>query len=147
MAISSSSYHYLRNRRPSFDGLIEKDTVLRRHPKTYHTLLLNDLYKLNFFEKSGRIVLETDVELGLMKLVQYLPGDFPLLSGTYRNTHREGLVADIGCILPGYLKLYSALLSDDLRHRNTRREKESWNVEDRFGLIVPVEHKDEDDKS
>ncbi|KAK6079785.1 hypothetical protein SCUP234_05544 [Seiridium cupressi] len=139
MASTASSCEYVRKR---IDELEDGDNALRKYLHVYHSLLLFDLWQSNFWHDPGDNSLYLDKDFGLMFVVKASLEGPAMLSDEFISHRGDLMEMELDNDRKRYLSLYSRILLDDLSHASTRGgSRDDWKVEERVGLIVPIDFK------
>ncbi|KAK9776956.1 hypothetical protein SCAR479_06357 [Seiridium cardinale] len=137
MASTASSCEYVRNR---IDELEDGNNALRKYLNVYHSLLLFDLWQFNFWQDQGDNYLYLDEDFGILLVTQESWDGPAMLSNEFLSQQRDLMNIVLDDDRKRYLSLYSRILLDDLSHASTRGgSRDDWRVEERVGLIVPVD--------
>ncbi|KAM0807208.1 hypothetical protein AB5N19_07547 [Seiridium cardinale] len=137
MASTASSCEYVRNR---IDELEDGNNALRKNLNVYHSLLLFDLWQFNFWQDQGDNYLYLDEDFGILLVTQESWDGPAMLSNEFLSQQRDLMNIVLDDDRKRYLSLYSRILLDDLSHASTRGgSRDDWRVEERVGLIVPVD--------
>ncbi|KAK9421671.1 hypothetical protein SUNI508_05601 [Seiridium unicorne] len=139
MAPTASLCEYVRNR---MDELGDSVKTLRNYLEVYHSLILFDLWQSNFWDDPGDDSLHFNENLGLVFAMEKTLDDPAMLSNEFISQQGKFMKIELDDDRKRYLSLYSRLLLDDLSHASTRGgSRDDWKVEERVGLIVPIDFK------